>query len=178
MHWRSASPRLRQLAEAQAWKYDSYMEDAEEDHDGSIEVTFGSTGATIFLRYTDDEAHGLYGYGYCTFLAYAIHKAADLPLVLFTAPSESGWQGHAAVKVGEDAYLDIAGVNTFAEIKEKYRELRGEPEVVTEEKFITTVMPDRPAHTFWDFIEELEQLVTEDFAAFLLEENAASIERS
>jgi hypothetical protein len=51
MHWsRSQNRRLRDLAEMQAFQFSPWMEDAEEESDGTIDVCFGSQGATIMLR--------------------------------------------------------------------------------------------------------------------------------
>lgn len=171
-HWRDLKDlRFRALAEERAQYSDPLMDDAEEDHDGTIEVIFGSIGSCLTLRKVDDNAIGVFGYGYCTLLALAVHRKTGLPLVLFTFPTDSDdWCGHAAIQVGKDAYLDINGVNTEEDIHRRYPKV-GAPIQVTEVEFCNIVASGEHVADPMSFVEELEQLVTHDFALHLIDKN-------
>jgi hypothetical protein len=166
------------LAEARAYYTDPRMEDAYDDHDGTIDVYFGSTGSTITLRLTDGEAVGLFAYGYCGILAYAIHMKTGLPLIVFTSDVDNldGWSGHAGVRVGEDQILDITGINSEQEILGRYRSSKLSAGVIMEEnKFVKLTFAKENHADPLGFVEELEQYVTNDFADWLIETNNVKV---
>ena len=172
VHWQdAANPRLRQLAEANAWRYaDPWLTiDDEDELPGSIGVVFGSSPADVTLRYIDDEAQGLFLHGYCGLLAWAIHKNTNYPIVLFTAPTTTGWSGHALVQVGDDAYLDITGVRTAEDVHHDYP-TTGEPEVITSDEYRERLASDAHREDPMMFVDELERLILEDFAEFVVHE--------
>jgi hypothetical protein len=179
MHWRDIPDRaLRSEAEDRAWRIYPNMEDAEYDHDGTIETNFGSTGATITLRKFDEESFGLFGYGYCALLAWAVHQQTGFPLAVFSAPDadESNWSGHAAVMIGEDQFLDFGGVHTDAYIHEKYRnQLAPGYRIVSAEEFAQLIVEDEYRHDPLSFVEDLERFIVEDFAAFIVRHYKVSV---
>lgn len=172
LHWRNHSnPRLQKLAEANAWRYaDPWITIEDEDElPRSIGVVFGSSPADVTLRLIDSEVEGLFLHGYCGLLAWAIHKNTGHPIVLFTTPTETGWSGHAVVQVGVDAYLDITGVRTADDIHRSYP-TTGEPEVITSDEYRERLASNDHKDDPLMFIDELERLVLEDFAEFVMDE--------
>jgi len=177
-HWRHIPDRaLRNEAENRALRFNRDMEDAELEHDGTITVNFGSTGADIMLRRVDDEVFGLFLHGYCGLLAWAIHQRTGLPLAVFTgrAPTESAWAGHAAVVVGEDKFLDINGIQSAANIHAAFPgKLRADYALVTPEEFAALIVEPQHRVDPLSFLEPLERYIVEDFAEYLVSQNQVS----
>lgn len=174
IHWRNAAnPRLRELALRQAWRFNSDMEDPEMEHDGSIDTVFGSTGATITLRaVTGEGAYTAYMNGHCTMLAYALHERTGLPFYQFSVPGrdKTGWVGHVALSLGDNMILDIMGVRSIAEVLADFPHMEAVGEMNATE-FKSLLIGDAWKDDVLSYLDELEQLVTEDFADWLVEEN-------
>lgn len=172
IHWNSASnPKLVNLAMWRAYEMEPEMMDAELEHDGTIEAYFGSSSASITLRVVDAEVSGIFLHGYCFLMTWAIHTKTGLPMVAFTSSKSTpeNWYGHVAVKVGEDSYLDISGVHSSASIKSRYPHA-GEPEEIDPQnlqRFVSEEYRNDPLGYF----DELERLITEDFADMLIADN-------
>jgi len=178
MHWsRSQNRRLRNLAEVQAFQFSPWMEDAEEESDGTIDVCFGSQGATLMLRRIDSEAMSLFRQGHCAMLAWAMHLKTGLPFAVFTVDSnpEWGWQGHVGLLVGENQILDIAGVNTAESIASGFKGMESSFQVLDADEFKQLIVGEEYHNNPLDFLCELEQLVLDDFADFVLAENKTRI---
>lgn len=173
VHWRTyekSNPELFWLALERAEKVYPEAVDVCRDTPAEIECVFGTRMAALTLQLVDAEASSLYGWGYCTLLALALHDLSGYPLVLFTRnQDQSQWKGHAAVKINDDSYLDIAGVRTAASICEEYR-LDAEPVTVTREQFCSAVASGEHEENPMSFVDRLEQLVTMDFAQLVLKE--------
>lgn len=144
--------------------------DDPEDAPAEIECVFGSRLASLTLRVVDSEAESLYGWGYCTLLALALHERTGAPLVLFTTanPEPGDWSGHAAVEISEGLYLDIEGVQTAEKITTKYRMKNVTPHRVSQEEFCEIVASGEHVANPMSFVDELEQLITYDFAEYLV----------
>lgn len=180
MHWRDAkNPRLYSLARQEAandnWVGFSEDEDLdiEDRHDGTINAIFGSTGATIQLRaVTPDGAATAFLHSACGMLAFALHERTGLPFRLFTSKdtSSEGWSGHVALAVGDNQVLDILGVRDVAEVLSDFHTTTDEG-VITREQFLEIVVGEEHRADPMGYLCELEQLITEDFADWLLEEN-------
>jgi hypothetical protein len=174
-HWRRIpDAALRREAMNRAQRFNRGMEDVELEHDGTITVNFGSTGADIKLRRFDDEVFALFLHGYCGLLAWAIHQRTGLPLAVFTgrAPTESSWAGHAVVMVGEDKFLDITGVQSAANIHAAFPgKLRPEYSLVTPDKFAALIVEPQHRADPLSFLEPLERYIVEDFAEYLISQN-------
>ena len=172
IHWRDAgNPRLVNLAMWRAYDMEPDMMDAEDEHDGTIEGYFGSSSASITLRSIDAEVSGIFLHGYCFLMAWAIHTKTGLSMVAFTSSESTAenWQGHVAVKVGEDEFLDISGVRTHDRIKASYGKV-GEPVEIDPQNlhgFVSEEYRNDPL----GFFDELERLITEDFADMLIAEH-------
>lgn len=173
-HWKHATNlRLRELARDSAYNYYPEMEYAEDDHDGTVDVCFGSQGATITLGLIDDEAVQLFGYGHCAILAWELSQLTGLPLAVFTAPAtdgDEGWSGHVALFLGYDQFLDIHGVNSAAEIAREYRQLDGTYELMGEAAFKELIVDQDYLEDPKQYLLELEQLVLLDFVALMADE--------
>lgn len=170
VHWQNATnPRLRQLAEERAWEVAMPHEEESGEFNGTIEVYFGSTSAELMLRDVDGGAESIFSHGYCVLLAWAIHERTGLPLALFTSTNEdSDWTGHAAIQLDEDTFLDITGKSTAENILKRFP--RTNPvQVVSPEEFINITVDEANQADPLGFLEELERLITEDFADHLIE---------
>lgn len=163
-----ANPRLGMLAE---WN----MED---NDDTVLNLYFGSTWAYFPYREINSHVVSIYRNGYCAFLALAIHEQTNYPLAVFSLadeylPENEGWLGHVAVKIGDDSYLDITGVSTAEQIQSaygfgKYRgEYMSETIASTLEEVPEIFHPELHGQP-WNFLEELEELVTRDYAEQLV----------
>lgn len=83
-------------------------------------VSFNRNGEAAF-DYNNYETQKLFTKGACGFLAYALHEKTGLPITIVTAdPKTPYWQGHVALKLGEDRYLDVTGVCTMDEFVQRY----------------------------------------------------------
>jgi len=125
-HWKSLYYSDREFYELCYWRAATYYADEYEDLEKSpaaLEVVYGSRMSSLTLDFIDGEAVSLFGWGYCGFLALALHELTGYRLALFTNPEdadERGWHGHAAVVLPDGSFLDIEGVTTVTEINERY----------------------------------------------------------
>lgn len=172
-HWRDVEdPRFYRLALDRAYEVYPDMHDAHDDHDGTIEVIFGSTGACLTLRLVDNDAISVFAYGHCVLLAYAIHEKTNLPLIVFTDEQGKyeGWHGHVGISLGEDKILDITGVCSEDEIRRRYGKV-SKGQLMSVDDFKATVISDSAyAENPMSFLDELEQFVVKDFADHLIKE--------
>ena len=171
IHWsKSSNPRLKELAREMAWKFaDINVDDIDEESDGTIELEFGSTGAQLYLRRIDQESLAIYGNGYCGMLAWAMHEKTGLPFAVFSAPNpQNRWHGHAALYIDDDTILDINGVHKISDVADQYSELDGSFDVMGADEFSKLVVSEKYEDAPMEFLGELEQLVTRDFAEFIV----------
>lgn len=171
MKWQNIPDKnFRKLAEDRASEYDSYdsYDDFWDNHDGSIELEFYGHASSLTLRSIDSEAIGVFRYGQCAVLAYALHELTDAPIAVFTsADAEPGsWSGHAGLAASDGTILDITGFQTVEEIKGEYPGI-SDPIIMSGPEFLELVSTGNP----WDSLEDLERYVVMDFASYLLSEN-------
>lgn len=136
----------------------------------AIPVTFGSRKGHLTLRKVDIEALRIYRHGHCTLLALALHRLLGYDLVLFTKHYDGGmWFGHAAVKLPDGRFLDVAGIfKNEKEILAAY-DFTAPAQVVSPEEFNSIVIYNEPtARDIFSFVPELEGLITYDFAKYLI----------
>jgi hypothetical protein len=176
-HWRYAkNARLRELAEWEAYKCYPEMMDAEREHDGTIEVVFGSQGAALTLGVIDAEASVLFSHGHCAILAWEIHVKTGLPLAVFTSENDRlGWSGHVALQLAEDTFLDIEGVETLEAIKRRYPSIKQEHELLSDDEFKKLIVDEKDWENPKQYLCELEQLVLTEFVDLVIEENKEAI---
>lgn len=172
-HWRTyekTNPELFRLALERAEEVYPEAVDLCRDTPAAIECVFGTRKVALTLQRVDSQAVNLYGWGYCTLFSLASHDLSGYPLVLFTRnQDQSQWKGHAALKIDDDAYLDITGVRTAGSIRQEYR-LDVEPVTITREQFCSAVASGEHEQNPMSFVDKLEQLVTKDFAQLVLKE--------
>jgi hypothetical protein len=174
IHWRNAkSQRLRDLAMWSAYECYPEMVDAECEHDGTIEVIFGSQGACLTLRSLDAEATRLFTFGHCAILAWGIHEKTGLPLAVFTSQNteKNGWSGHVAVQLSDGNLFDVQGITTAEEIASRYRTLDGTFRIVDDEEFKDLIVDAANRDNPENYLCELEQLVLADFVDFIVTSN-------
>jgi len=71
--------------------------------------------------YNSPETTNVFTRGACGYLAYALREKTGLPVTMFTHDTSSKyWQGHVAIKLGEDEYLDVTGITNLASIRREY----------------------------------------------------------
>lgn len=171
-HWKYLYNENRAFYDLAWWRagefYPEY--DDPEDAPAEIECVFGSRCSSLTLRVVDAEAESLYAWGYCTLLALAIHERTGFPIALFTTanPEPGEWSGHAAIQVADGLFLDITGIHTATEITQTYRMENVEPHIVSKEEFCNIVASDEHIQNPMSFVDELEQLITYDFAEYLI----------
>jgi hypothetical protein len=180
-HWSKAkNPRLRELAEREAYLAYPLMEYAEDEHDGTIEAVFGSRAATLTLGLIDAEANQLFAFGHCVILAWEIHLKTGLPLAVFTSSKASPerWSGHVALHLGGDRFLDIQGVSSLSEIHSRYASFGkyGDFELMNDHDFKTLLVDTENYDDPKRYLCELEQLLLEHFADLVIEENREALE--
>ena len=92
------------------------------DEDTSLYIQIGSQGNEACLNIKDHKTIDFFKKGACIALAYKIAEKTDAPIAVFANAdsTENFWQGHAAVKIGEDKYLDIEGFSSRQGIKNEY----------------------------------------------------------
>lgn len=80
-------------------------------------VSFNRNGEASF-SYQEYGAQDVFMRGGCGYIAYALHEKTGLPVTVFTKDStEEYWQGHVAIKMGPDKFLDISGFSNAADIR-------------------------------------------------------------
>lgn len=90
------------------------------DYRSVAQVSFARNGEASF-DYSSAGCERVFSKNACGFLAYALHEKTGLPFVVFTAdPAVPYWEGHVAVKVGEDQFLDVTGVSSSGEYGSRY----------------------------------------------------------
>lgn len=125
-HWKSLYYSDREFYDLCYWRAAEYYANEYEELEDSpagLEVVYGSRMAVLTLDQIDGEAISLFGWGYCGYLALALHELTGLPFAVFTSPKDetaTGWSGHAAVALPDGNFLDIEGVATTAEINARY----------------------------------------------------------
>ncbi len=171
-HWRErerTNPELFSLALEQAWATHPEIVDVYRESPPQITCRFGKRKTSLTLQQVDVQAENLYGRGYCTLLALALHDRTGYPLTLLTTTlTEEQWRGHALVRTDDDLYLDIWGVSTMEQTINRYGFWGVKPIEVSREEFCSTVASGEHQSNPMTFVGRLEQLVTEDFAEHLL----------
>ena len=85
-----------------------------------VAVTYNRNGEASF-DYDTQETQEIFSKGACGYMAYALHEKTGLPIVVFTDdPDQSYWQGHVAVKLGEDKFLDVTGISSTSDYATRY----------------------------------------------------------
>lgn len=136
----------------------------------AIPVTFGSRKGHLTLRKVDLQALRIYRHGHCTLLALALHRLLGYELVLFTKHYDGGmWLGHAAVRLPDGRFLDIAGIFRDEKAILAAYDFTAPAQVVSAEEFHSTVIYNEPStRDLFSFVGELEGLITYDFARYLI----------
>lgn len=71
--------------------------------------------------YNDPETVKVFTRGACGYLAYALREKTGLPVTIFTSDTTASyWSGHVALKLDDDRYLDVNGVNSLADIQNEF----------------------------------------------------------
>lgn len=138
-----------------------------------LDLSFGSMGVTARYGEIDGEVMSAYAHGACALIAYALHKEHGLPLVVWTDEGDrpTNWSGHVAVRVGDDAFLDIRGISTAADVADYYRRYTkalGGPVDMTEAEFLDLIVGDEYKGDVFGYVDRLEHLLTLDYASILV----------
>lgn len=167
--------RLRHLASLRATAFHPEMDDVWEQHDGSIRMNFGDRTETIWLQDVSGGAEQLFMNGFCVLFAYALHEQLGLPFAILTDHSESwgGWSGHVGLMLDDELFLDLYGVRPLQEVVEQFALMNYSYDAVDKDEFLNLLV-DAPLHNNpMLFVEELEQLVTEDFVMNVIQSHEA-----
>lgn len=171
MHWKNIeNPEFRNLALWSAYEDDPEMEWAEDDHDGTITVVFGSSPANITLRLIDWEVESLFTHGHCAALALVLHQKTGLPFIVFTSDNATpgDWSGHVALLLEDGQVLDITGIRSVGSVTADFR-ITTAPVIMTAEEFVNTVVDEDYREDPLSYIGDLERFVLNDFADFIIE---------
>jgi hypothetical protein len=109
----SVHPRLTQLAKATKSRNDTTEE---------FYVLVGHTGGEVNLSNAEEaEALRIFRHGSCLVFAYAAALVTGFPIAIFT-DSQPGqaWVGHAALQLPNGEFFDIAGMNSYSEIRRNF----------------------------------------------------------
>jgi len=148
------------------------LDELYDESPAAIEVTFGSRMGSLTLGLVDQEAFSLFNHGYCGLFALSMHDKTDLPFVVFTAETDDdGWSGHAALLVDEDTILDINGAHSIHDVAKDFAELDGTYEVMDRASFTALIAKGKYRDDPYQFVDELEQLVLDDFAEMIVKRN-------
>lgn len=171
--WQNATDsRLRNLAEDRAMEIYPELDDVWSEHDGSIECIFVSTGAEIYLGDPySGQTQNIFLYGHCAMLAYAIHERTGLPFAVMDTIGKDGygWSGHIAIKVSDDAFLDIRGLNTAEELTHGFHSPMTAPVEMGKDEFLQKIVDEAVRDNPIDgMLDELEALIVWHFADLLI----------
>jgi hypothetical protein len=168
VHWKHlevSEPQLYSLAKARNHlRAPSYLP-------RTIPVKFGSRNGELTLRKVNKEAIRIYRFGHCTLMALALHRLLGYDLVLFNQFYDGNmWRGHAAVKLPDGRFLDIAGIFKNEKAILASYNFTAPAQVVSVEEFHAVVIYDEPpTRDLFSYVGNLEKLVTYDFAKHLIE---------
>lgn len=171
MHWKHIqNPEFRNLAMWSAYDDDPSMEYAEDDHDGTITVVFGSSPANVTLRLIDWEVISLFTHGHCAALALVLHEKTGLPFIVFTSDTAAAgdWSGHVGLFTDDGQVLDITGVRTIESVNTDFR-ITAEPTVMTLAEAVNTIVDPDYRDNPLTYLNDLERFVLNDFADFVIE---------
>lgn len=167
MHWRDATdPTLRRLASYNVMACFPEADDVYDDQYDELNLCFGSTGLSMRLGVFDDEARTAYMHGACILLAWALADAmnvTDARYLVVTVDETHGWSGHVALMLDECTVIDFEGVRTVEDVLDDYRRRIGH-QILTRDELIRAHVDEPYRHDPMSFVEELERLVTVDFA--------------
>lgn len=136
-----------------------------------FDVCFGSRCETVRYGVIDGAVTSLYGYGYCILLALAFHEKTGREFVMWTDGEGTGsrWSGHVGVRVDDEHILDVFGITHHDEIVRRYPTAKfGAAEVLTREEMLSRLADEEYRTDPWSFVDELERLLTHDFAERLV----------
>lgn len=140
------------------------------DAETPAHVSFNRNGRAAF-SYEDEETQELFTKGACGYIAYALQQKTKLPILVLTDDSTSDyWQGHVALKLGEDSYLDISGVATLDELR-SYHRLYGRnfsSHETTDDESFKESMGIKPDVGVYDSLNELERALLERYSRDLI----------
>lgn len=87
------------------------------DAETDAHVYFNRNGEVSF-SYQGYGAENVFMKGACGYLAYSLHEKTGLPVTVFTKDStQEYWQGHVAIKMGPDKFLDVTGFSDESTIR-------------------------------------------------------------
>lgn len=168
MHWRNATdPELRRLASYNAMTCFPEAEDVYEDQYDELNLCFGSTGLSMRLGVFDDEARTAYMHGACILLAWALAKVMNrspAQYLVVTIDETYGWSGHVALMLDSKTVVDFEGMRSVDAVLNGYRTRLGH-EILTAEELVQTHVESSYRHDPMTYVDDLERLVTMDFAA-------------
>jgi len=180
-HWKSLYRTDREFYELCYWRaVEVYGNEYDYPEDGpaEIEVVFGSRMSTLTLDLIDGEAISLFSWGYCGYLALALHELTGHPLALFTNPQRSlerGWSGHAAVMLPDGSFLDIEGVATAAEINRRYGFKEPvEPTIPELDEYLVTMFDKEDVGNPYRALDPLELRLLRHFAELVVRQYGLS----
>lgn len=71
--------------------------------------------------YNESATQRVFTKGACGYLAYALREKTGKPVTVFTSDSDSEyWEGHVALKLSDDEYLDVTGIRTLQDIQREF----------------------------------------------------------
>lgn len=86
-----------------------------------VDVVLGSSWVEVTTSIDSGLTVHAFMHGGCGYIAGELHRVTGLPLVRFTSPDRRfGWQGHWAVEVGPDSFLDIRGLTDASTVLEEF----------------------------------------------------------
>ena len=174
-HWNSLYYSDREFYDLCYWRAATYYADEYEELEDSpagLEVVYGSRMSSLTLDFIDAEAVQLFAWGYCGYLAQALHELTGLRLALFTKPNgenDRGWHGHAAVQLPDGKFLDIEGIVSAGEINRRYSFKEPIEPTFSEPAEFAEIMFQNPAEPYQD-LDELELRLLRHFAELVLKE--------
>jgi hypothetical protein len=173
IHWMNhPNTCLRDLAQ------DRYDEDEMSEWDSrvpkEINTVFASRYASVTLGLVDNEIRSVFAFGYCVAFALTLHDLTGLPFAVFTSPkkdADENWSGHVGLLLDDGRILDITGTNTVENIQSRYRlPDTGFAVMDRDELLLNVVDPDYREDPL-SLFDELEQLITVDFAELVVAQN-------
>jgi hypothetical protein len=136
------------------------------DFTTEVDVVY-NRNATVAFDYTAECNWQTFTKGACGFLAYELHKRTGFPLAVLTDdPDAKGWSGHVAVRIGDDAYLDISGVSSLDSLVASHRLNRKKHTVehITDEAIYKDRMKVKATDDIYKNLGELELAVLDRIA--------------
>lgn len=145
-------------------------------HQGAVPYQFSGQIYNLVPNVITQETIDFFLHGHCAILAIALHLRTGLTPLMVATSSKRGqkWEGHAFIKMGENQYLDIAGMRTMETMQEDFAGELKTPRIIPASKFTAMMFNIPRPQNGLNFLGEQEREYVEGIADILVRQEGLS----